>query len=134
MVEYTCNRCNNMFTTKWNLKRHQATICNVSEEPPSKRTCVKTTARIKQPATKGAPIANPAQPGPSGMQTTAQDGTVTTDQTGPSEMQLNTDHTSSKYCDICSRYIPAKTFSIHLRSLKHKAYTWKSLDAVVRVS
>ncbi|VEN35113.1 unnamed protein product [Callosobruchus maculatus] len=61
MEKYTCNRCNSMFTTKWNLKRHQATICNVSEEPPSKRTRVKTTTRVKQPATKGAPI---AQPGP----------------------------------------------------------------------
>ncbi|VEN64243.1 unnamed protein product, partial [Callosobruchus maculatus] len=86
-------------TTKWNLKRHQATICNVSEEPPSKRARVKTTARVKQPAAKGVPIANPAQPGPSGMaatdqpgpsgmQTTAQVvGRSTTDQPGPSGMQ-----------------------------------------------
>ncbi|VEN39238.1 unnamed protein product [Callosobruchus maculatus] len=74
MEKYICNRCNNMFTTKWNLKRHQATSCNVSEEPPSKRTRVKTTTRVKQPATKGAPIANPAQPGPSGMQSTGRMG------------------------------------------------------------
>ncbi|VEN43479.1 unnamed protein product [Callosobruchus maculatus] len=79
MEKYICNQCNNMFTTKWNLKRHQATICNVSKEPPSKRTRVKTTARVKQPATKGAPIANPAQPGPSGM--------AAMDQPGPSGMQ-----------------------------------------------
>ncbi|VEN39299.1 unnamed protein product, partial [Callosobruchus maculatus] len=96
MEKYTCNRCNSMFTTKWNLKRHQATICNVSEEPPSKRTRVKTTTRVKQPATKGAPIAQPGpsglaatdQPGPSGMQTTAQVvGRSTTDQPDPSGMQ-----------------------------------------------
>ncbi|VEN49223.1 unnamed protein product [Callosobruchus maculatus] len=99
-----------MFTTKWNLKRHQATSCNVSEEPPSKRTRVKTTARVKQPATKGAPIANPAQPGPSGMQSTGRIGMATTDQAGPSGMQPNTDYPSAKYCDSCSRYIPAKTF------------------------
>ncbi|VEN55338.1 unnamed protein product [Callosobruchus maculatus] len=134
MEKYICNRCNNMFTTKWNLKRHQATSCNVSEEPPSKRTRVKTTTRVKQPATKGAPIANLAQPGPSGMQSTGRIGMATTDQAGPSGMQPNTDYTSAKYCDSCSRYIPAKTFSAHLRSLKHKAYTWKPLNEAVRVS
>ncbi|VEN44960.1 unnamed protein product, partial [Callosobruchus maculatus] len=166
MESYTCDHCNNTYSSRWNLKRHQASSCDGSGESSSKR------ARLRLPTPKGRPIANhdsshprgmqstvrpgmqcttqaglshQVLPGPSGVQCTTQPGTSRqvlpgpsdvqcTTEADPSDMQSTTGDINAKYCPSCARDIPTKMFSAHLRSLKHKAHSWKPVDASVSMN
>ncbi|VEN49664.1 unnamed protein product, partial [Callosobruchus maculatus] len=90
MERYTCTRCDNTFSTKWNLKRHKRSICDIVEVPPVKRS--RRMYRGMKPTNQ------PAQAGPSGMGTSTSslndypiDPSAQTDHSGmhPSTAILN---------------------------------------------